>query len=236
MTRAKLPYKGFGGVDVAVAQTALPTPPVFVADVATNWNRDKSAVSAFDIEIYSAAAVNLTLAELFGVVQVQAAIASDDIDTVDFANDELDIATHGLLNGYGPIQITTTGVMPTGLDLLTDYYVIYTNAGTIQLAASLEDALEGTVVAFTDAGSGTHSILGSVTGDFLTGSNNSYAPRWMSYGLLGPAADGAIALTAVDGYTTRVEHRPRTVCYAVEATLSSAVATTIVVYPVQEAY
>lgn len=235
MSRKKVPFRGHGRSEVAAGVTALPTPPVFVADIAV-WNQEKSVVAAFDIEIYAAAAVNLTLAELFGVVQIQHVIASDDVDTVDFANNELDIASHGLLDGYGPFQISTTGVMPAGLTAGLDYYAVEVNSGTISLALSLEDALEGVLVAFTDAGSGTHSILGSATGGFLTGSNNAYAPRWMSYGLLGPANDGAIALTAIDGYTTRIEHRPRTVLYAVEATLSSGVATTIDLYPVHEAF
>lgn len=243
----KYAFSGFGEVDVAAAETSLPTPPVFFGDVSATWNRGKSVPGRFDLEIFAAATVELTNAELLGVVQIQIEIASDDVDTVDFANDELDITTHGLLAGYGPIQLTTTGVLPAGLALLTDYFVIFKTTGTIQLATSLHDAMEGTAnaVAFTDAGSGTHSILGSAAmtpfepesdHSFAKGSNNAFAPILMSYGLLGQAADGAISLTATEGYTTAIEHRPRVVLYGVQATLDVAVATTVSLYPVDDVF
>lgn len=241
----KYAFNGFGKVDVAAAKTVLPTPPVFYGDVSSTWNLGKSVPGRFDIEIHAAAAVDLTSAELVGLVQIQIQIASDDVDTVDFANDELDITSHALLDGYGPIQFTTTGVLPDGIEALTDYYVIEVNSGTIQIATSLHDAMEGTAVAIADAGSGTHSLLGSETGtpflpdsdhSFLEGSNNSFMPILMSYGLLGQAADGAISLTATEGYTTSVEHRPRTVLYGVQATLSGAVATTVSLYPVDDVF
>jgi hypothetical protein len=224
---------------VAAAKAALPTPPVFVADVEATWNQGNSTPTAFDIEISADDTCALTDAEIVGVIQDQHAIASDAVDTVDFANNELDIASHGLVNGDGPIQFTTSGTIPAGLALLTDYYVIYVDAGTIQLATSLKNAVEGTAVAFTNIGSGTHTLLGSVDGDpdslgqsFLTGSNNSYRITWMSYGLLGPAADGAISLTGTKGYSTRISHRPRTVLYGVEATVS-ANDVTVAILPVK---
>lgn len=234
---SKNPFRGYGKIAIVTAQTSLPTPPVFVGRVDDSWNQGSNTPDDWDIEVKAAAAVDLTLAEIVGVVQDQLAIASDDVDVVDFANNELDIATHGLLDGDGPLQLTTTGVLPTGLALLTDYYVINAGAGSISLALSVEDALEGTaIVTFSDVGSGTHSILGSESGNFMTGSNNSFRIWWLSYGLIGPAADGAISITAAaKGYSTRISHRPRTIAYGVEATLSSAVAVTVSAYPVQDA-
>ena len=242
MSNRKKPFVGFGRVSVADAQTAMPTPPVFFGGV-SSWNGLRGSVARFGLEIHAASAVDVTVAELFGVTQVQIEIASDDVDVVDFANDELDIATHGLLAGYGPIQISTTGVLPAGLSALTDYYTIYTNAGTIQLATTLEGAMEVTAnaVAFADAGSGTHSILGSVNGEpggdghnFLEGSNNSYKPILMSRALLGHAADGAFSLSVTEGYATSLDHDPRVVLYALQATLSLAVATTVSLYPLDD--
>lgn len=235
MPASRIPFKGFGKLTIADAQTSLPTPPVTCADVATAWNTGSKTPAEFDIEIKAAGAVDLTDFAIAGVVQDQRAITSDDVDVVDFANDELDIAAHGLLNGDGPIRLTTTDTLPAGLSLATDYYVIFVGAGTIKLATSLKLAVEGTAVAFTDAGTGTHSILGSVSGDFLEGSNNSYSIQWLDYGLLGRASDGAISLTSTVGYSVRINHRPRTVLYAVEATLSAAVAVTVDIYAVHDA-
>ena len=233
MARTKQLFKGFGKISIVAGVTALPTPPVFVGDVGSTWNQGSSAPAEWDLEI--------TANGVVGVVQDQITIASDDVDTVDFANNELDIAAHGLLNGDGPIQLTTTGTIPTGLALLTDYYVIYVGAGAIQLATSPENAIEGTAVTFSDVGAGTHSILGSVDGDpdgdshdFLEGSNNSYRIKWLSYGLIGPAADGAVSLNATKGYSTRINHRPRTIAYALEATHPGTIEVTASAYPVND--
>ena len=55
------------------------------------------------------------------------------------------------------VRLTTTGTLPAGLALLTDYWVIRSSATVIQLAASRAEALAGTAVPFTDNGSGTHT-------------------------------------------------------------------------------
>lgn len=81
------------------------------------------------------------------------------IDSVDAVNDQLDIADHGLLTGDGPVRLSTTGTLPTGLETATDYWVIKVDASTIQLADSFVHAIiDGTPLAIDDAGSGTHSI------------------------------------------------------------------------------
>lgn len=85
-------------------------------------------------------------------------VADIGIDTVDFANNELDIASHEFEDGDGPVQLTTTTTLPTGLALLTDYWTIFTDGGTIQLATSRANALLGTAVTFSDAGTGTHTV------------------------------------------------------------------------------
>lgn len=82
----------------------------------------------------------------------------DTVDTVDFANNELDIASHGLATGDGPIQLTTTGTLPTGLATSTNYWVIRIDAGTIQLASTFVNAHNGVAVSFSDVGAGTHTI------------------------------------------------------------------------------
>lgn len=103
---------------------------------------------------------------------------------------------------------------PLGLELATDYWVIKTGAGTLQLAASLADAMAGTPVAFSDAGTGTHLIVDTADTERV---------HWQTHdGLLGLAGDGAVSLTAQVGYRKRVPHSPRVFAYALVATLSAS--------------
>lgn len=90
-------------------------------------------------------------------------IAATDIDSVDYTTDLLTEATHGLETGDGPVQLTTTGTLPAGLSLLTDYWIIKVSANTFRLATSLDDALDGTYVSFTDNGTGTHTYTGTAS-------------------------------------------------------------------------
>lgn len=77
-----------------------------------------------------------------------------------FTAADTDICTaeaHGMVTGL-KVQLTTTDTLPAGLSLLTDYYVINLSADTFSLASSLNNALAGTAVDITDAGTGTHTI------------------------------------------------------------------------------
>ncbi len=61
------------------------------------------------------------------------------------------------------VRLTTTGTLPTGFALATDYFVIRVSATTIRLATSLASALAGSGVNFTTAGTGTHTITHTFT-------------------------------------------------------------------------
>lgn len=50
------------------------------------------------------------------------------------------------------------GALPTGLSALTDYYLVRVSSTTARVATSLANAIAGTVVAYTDAGSGTNTV------------------------------------------------------------------------------
>jgi hypothetical protein len=69
-------------------------------------------------------------------------------------------------NGHGyktgdRVRVTTSAAdLPAGLEVDTTYYVIYLTANTFKLASSDANATAGTAVDITDAGSGTHSIVG----------------------------------------------------------------------------
>jgi hypothetical protein len=59
---------------------------------------------------------------------------------------------------YTPCSFTTTGALPTGLVAGTIYWTVRVSATTSRLATSLTNAIAGTVIAFTDAGSGTNTF------------------------------------------------------------------------------
>lgn len=60
---------------------------------------------------------------------------------------------------YTRVQFTTTGTLPTGLSLATDYYVIKITDTTISVATSYANAVAGTAVSITTGtGSGVHTL------------------------------------------------------------------------------
>jgi hypothetical protein len=71
-----------------------------------------------------------------------------------------DVCTHTNINlfPYTRCQLTTTGTLPAGLALATDYYVIKISDTTIYFASSYANAVAGTQINITDAGTGTHTI------------------------------------------------------------------------------
>ncbi len=192
-------------VVVATAAT-LPFPPVAAAGVEF-WNSDKlGSISDFDIEYTLDATKQLNATELLGGVPESQTIANDDVDTVDFANDELDLTAHSYEEGDGPVQLTTTDTLPTGLALATDYWIHVVGVNTIQLAISRDNALNGVFVSFSDVGVGTHTIVDTADTKRLS---------WISHGLLGQEGDGKVNLQADKGFAQRVGHRPRVVAYGV---------------------
>lgn len=56
------------------------------------------------------------------------------------------------------VRLTTTTTLPAGLALATDYYVIKVTDSTFKLANSYANAVAGTQINITDAGTGTHTI------------------------------------------------------------------------------
>jgi hypothetical protein len=59
---------------------------------------------------------------------------------------------------YTQVRFTTSGTLPTGLSLATDYWLVRVSATTARVATSLANAVAGTVIAYTDAGTGTHTM------------------------------------------------------------------------------
>lgn len=65
---------------------------------------------------------------------------------------------HGLALGDGPVQLTTTGTLPTGYALATDYWIIPVDVDHVKLATSFARARAGSFVATSSAGTGALSI------------------------------------------------------------------------------
>ena len=81
---------------------------------------------------------------------------------VDTAADEIDETNHGFVTGDGPVQLTTTGVLPAGLSLLTNYWI---ETGTVAAddiqfhltrAAAISNATPVTITAAV--GGGNHTL------------------------------------------------------------------------------
>jgi microcystin-dependent protein len=68
------------------------------------------------------------------------------------------LSTHGLETG-SCIELTTTGTLPTNLSENTNYYIIYVDADSFQLATTLANAIAGTGIDTSGSiETGTHSL------------------------------------------------------------------------------
>lgn len=56
------------------------------------------------------------------------------------------------------VRLTTTTTLPAGLATATDYYVIKVTDSTFKLATTYANAIAGTAINITDAGTGTHTM------------------------------------------------------------------------------
>jgi hypothetical protein len=112
---------------------------------------------------------------------------------VDTQQNNLRILSHGFLTGTKVRYVNGGGSNSSigGLTTNTDYYVIAINKDYLRLSSSLENALSGVAITFTDFGSGvdhtltTYQINGNVTGSgtvtttaggtLVTGSNTAFS-------------------------------------------------------------
>ena len=64
---------------------------------------------------------------------------------------------HGCLTAL-KVRFTTTGTLPGGISLNTDYYLIRQSADLFRVANSVENALAANFITLTNGGSGTHTV------------------------------------------------------------------------------
>lgn len=125
-------------------------------------------------------------------------------------------------NNMTKVRFTTTTTLPTGLSLATDYWLVRVSSTTARVATSLANAIAGTVVAFTDAGTGTHTLTiqmrsadgAGVQAFFVAqtapstgGPNLSASSYTNSAGTASRAFQGSPTMgAAADAYATRILH------------------------------
>lgn len=104
-----------------------------------------------------------------------------------FASGTLTATNHKLFPGDGPIQLTTTTTLPTGLALATNYWAIVVDANNFKLATSRANALAGTFIALSDAGVGvqTAQVVASA------GPSCTFVPTTAGVGIFLDGGNGA---------------------------------------------
>ena len=79
-----------------------------------------------------------------------------------FTADPSDLCTsnsHGFATGL-KVQVSSTGILPTGLSTATNYYLVVMSGDTFKFSNTLAHAQAGTnIINITSAGSGSHSII-----------------------------------------------------------------------------
>lgn len=65
---------------------------------------------------------------------------------------------HGFNRSGFPFRVSSSGSLPTGLTAGTTYYAIYVSSTTFKVASSEANALTGTAIDITAAGSGTNTL------------------------------------------------------------------------------
>jgi hypothetical protein len=89
-------------------------------------------------------------------------------------------AAHGMSTGLKG-QFTTSGSLPTGLSASTNYYIIALSANTFTVASSLANAIAGTPVTITSAGTGNQTFTATaIAGAIITPQLSNDGVNWWS--------------------------------------------------------
>lgn len=151
------------------------------------------------------AAISLDGAQTFSAqcsIDVDTPAAKTFTDTdVDVVTNIITIASHGFTTGDKG-QLTTTGTLPDGLAISTDYFIISLTSGTIAFASSLANALAGTKIDLIDAGSAaaTNTFTPTaIAGATVKLQKSNDATNWSDEGsATNITADGIVWLEKID--------------------------------------
>lgn len=97
----------------------------------------------------------------YPITTTTSAVSQATINSVTFTGDDTTDAigyTGYDISTFSRVRLTTTGTLPGGFALATDYWTIRTSATASRLATSLANAVAGTFIDITSVGTGTHTI------------------------------------------------------------------------------
>lgn len=135
---------------------------------------------------------------------------AQNFTTISVAN-QIPLAGHNFTTGC-EVDLITTGTLPTGLAVLTAYFVIVVSSSVVSLATTIGNAEAGTATPITaSTGSGTHTIqqflpstdsrTSAVNNELKTYQHSTYNPRYSRW----DSVNGWAALT---GTTTIDQYMP----------------------------
>jgi hypothetical protein len=167
-----------------------------------------------DVEgYYRLATTNLTGTGSRVLINTNTFTANAGTDLITYTND---------WSPYTKVRFTTTGTLPAGLALNTDYWLIRQSTTTALVASSYFNAVNNTFIDITDAGTGTHTLTiqmrnqdgAGVEASFViqtapsTGGPNLTASDYTnSLGTSTRAFQGTPSFgAAADAYATRIPH------------------------------
>lgn len=122
----------------------------------------------YDISIPSAVVAGQTYSlAIAGQGVTDTTISYTALPDITFAPGDITVGTdviakvaHGMASGAGPFRLSSSGTLPTGTGIAadTDVWIIAPTADTFKLATTRANALAGTAIDITVAGSGTHTL------------------------------------------------------------------------------
>lgn len=137
------------------------------------------AGTANNVQVITAAGVPVDLTSVgSGTIDVDGAALTEAFAAaeVNVTSNEITMTAHGAVTGYGPVRFTLTGdasVLPGGLALSTDYWLIRVSDNVVKVASSFANALAGTAIDITDTGTpgtgGYQCARAAVNDDFTSG-------------------------------------------------------------------
>lgn len=117
---------------------------------------------------------------------------------VNVSANQILVTNHGLVTGQ-KVQLTTSGTLPTGLSLATDYYVIRITASTFKFATSSWNAFQGTAVTMSAVGSGTNTITGQYVEGTQADSKDTITQAYSLTSLFAQSQNGANNFWFIEG-------------------------------------